>query len=108
MRVPLGSFYTVDSNRDMLGNGTSMVRRGDGSFHKSRELVEAGVRVRCARREAAVFGRSRAKGHSYTNFPHDRMLGASDTNAKKYTNAGAVRCLPVHGCRVVEGFAILR
>lgn len=108
MWVPLGSLYPGDPDRDMLDNGASVVRCGDGSLHKPRELVETGVRVRGARRKATVSGRSRAEGHSHTDLPDDRMLGTSHADVKEHTYAGVVRCLPVHGRRVVERSPVLR
>lgn len=108
MRVSSGSFYLGDPDRDMLGDGTSMVRRSDSPLHKSRKLIEAGVRVRRARREATIFRRSRAESYSRIDFPNDRMLGIPNTDAEEYTDAGTVRCLPVHGCRIAERSSILR
>lgn len=92
----------------MLGDGTSMVRRSDGPLHKSREFLEVGIRVRCAGWEAPVFRCPRAEGYSYIDFLDDRMLGIPNTNVEEHTDAGVVRCLPVHGRRVAEGSAILR
>lgn len=108
MRVPPGPLRLGDFDRDMLGDGTSMVRRSDSPLHKSRELVEVGIRVRRAGREAAIFRCPRAENYSYIDFFNDRMLGAPNTDAEEYTDAGAVWCLPVHGCRVAEGSSILR
>lgn len=108
MRVPLGSFRPVDPDRDMLSDGSAVVRRGDSAVHQPRKLAEIGVRVRRAGREAAVLGRPRAEGHSHTDFPDDRLLGAADADAAEHTDAGAVRCLPVHGRRVAEGSPVLR
>lgn len=84
-----------------------MVRRSDGPFHKPRELVEGGVRMRRAGREAAIFRCPRTESYSYINFPDDRMLGAPNTDAEEYTDAGTVWGLPVHGRRLVEGSPIL-
>lgn len=108
MRVSSGSFCPGDPDRDMLGDGTSMVRRSNGPLHKSRELIEVGIRVRRAGREAAVFRCPRAESYSHTDFPNDRMLGAPNTDAEEHTDAGAVRCLPVHGRRVAERSSVLR
>lgn len=108
MRVPSGPLRPGDPYRDMLGDGTSVVRRSDSTLHKSRELIEIGIRVRCAGREAAVFRCPGAESYSYIDFPDDRMLGAPNTDAEKHTDAGAVRCLPVHGRRVAERSSILR
>lgn len=107
MRVSSRPLCLSDSDRDMLGDGTSMVRRSDSPFHKSRELIEVGIGVRRAGREATVFRCSRAESYSHTDFPNDRMLGALNTDAEEYTYAGAVRCLPVHGCRVAERSSVL-
>lgn len=84
-----------------------MVRRSDGPFHKSRELVEVGIRMRRAGREAAIFRCPRAESYSYINFLDDWMLGAVNTDAEEYTDAGTVWRLPVHGRRFVEGSSIL-
>lgn len=108
MRVSPGPLCPGNPDRDMLGDGTSMVRRSDSSLHKSRKFVEVGVRVRRAGREAAFFRCPRAESYSHTDFPNDRMLGAPNTDAEEHTDAGAVRCLPVHGRRVAEGSSILR
>lgn len=108
MWVPPGPFCLGDFDRDMLGDGTSMVRRSDSPFHKSCQLIEVGIRMRCAGREAAVFRCPRAESYSYTDFFNDRMLGALNTDAEEHTDAGAVRCLPVHGCRLAERSSILR
>lgn len=108
MRVPSGSVCPVDPDPDMLGDGTSMVRRSDSPLHKPRELVEVGIRMRRTGREAAVFRCPRAESYSHIDFPDDRVLGASNTDAKEHTDAGAVRCLPVHGRRVAERSSILR
>jgi len=83
-----------------------MVRRSDGPFHKPRELIEVGIRMRRAGREAAIFGRPRTESYSYINFPDDRILGALNTDAEEYTDAGTVWRLLVHGCRLVEGSPI--
>jgi len=108
MRVSFGPLRSGNPDRDMFGDGTSMVCRSDGSLHKPRELIEIGIRMRRTGRETAVFRCPRTESYSYTDFPDDRMFGALNTDAKKYTNAGAVRCLPVHGCRVAERSSILR
>lgn len=108
MRVPSGPFRSGDPDRDMLGDGTSMVRRSDCSLHKPRELVKVGIRVCRTGRKAAIFRCSRAESYSHTDFPDDRMLGAPNTDAEEHTDAGAVRCLPIHGRRVAERSSILR
>lgn len=108
MRVSSGPLRPVDSDPDMLGDGTSMVRRSDSSLDKPRELIEIGIRVCRARREAAIFRCPRAESYSHTHFPDDRMLGAPNTDAEKHTDAGAVRCLPVHGRSIAERSSILR
>lgn len=92
----------------MLGDGTSVVCRGDGTFYKPRELVEVGVGMCGAGRETAISGCPRAESYSYIDLLDDRMLGALNTDAEKHTDASAVWCLPVHGRRVVEGSPVLR
>lgn len=108
MRVPSGPLCSGDSDRDMFGDGTSMVRRSDSPLHKSRKLIEVGIRVRRAGRETAVFRCPRAESYSHTDFSNDRMLGASNADAEEHTDAGALRCFPVHGRRVAERSTIFR
>lgn len=108
MRVSFGSLYPIDPDPDMLGDGTSMVRRSDSPLHKSRKLVEVGIRVRRTGRETAVFRCPRAESYSHIDFPDDRMLGASNTDAEEHTDASAVRCLPVYGRRVAERSSVFR
>lgn len=108
MRVSPGPLCPGDPDRDMLGDGTSMVRRSDSPLHKSRELIKVGIGVRRAGREAEVFRCPRAESYSHTDFLNDRMFGAPNTDAEEHTDAGAVRCLPVHGRRVTERSSILR
>lgn len=108
MRVPSRSLYSGDPDRNMLGNGPSMVRCSDSPLYKPREFVEVGIRVCRAGREAAVFRCPRAESYSHTDFPDDRMLGVPNTNAEKHTDASAVRCLPVHGRRVTERSSVFR
>lgn len=55
MRVSPGPLCPGDPDRDMLGDGTSMVCRSYSALHKSRELIEIGIRMRRAGRETAVF-----------------------------------------------------
>jgi len=43
MWISSGPLHSGDSYPDMLGDGTSMVRRSDGPLHKSREFLEAGI-----------------------------------------------------------------
>lgn len=92
----------------MLGDGTSVVRRGDGTFYQPRELVEVGVGMCGAGRETAISGCPRAESYSYIDLLDDRMLGALNTDAEKHTDASAVWCLPVHGRRVAERSPVLR
>lgn len=108
MWVSPGPLRLGDFDRDMLGDGTSLVRRSDSPLHKSRKFLEVGIRMRCAGREAAVFRCPRAESYSYTDLFNDWMLGALNADVEEHTDAGAVRCLPVHGCRVVERSSILR
>lgn len=108
MRVSSGSLRPGDPDRDMLGDGTPVVRRCDGTLHQPRELAEIRIRMRRSGREAAVLRCPRAASHSYIDFPDDRLLGVVDADVAQYTDAGAVRCLPLHGRRVVEGSPILR
>jgi len=108
MRLSPGPLHPGDPDHDMLGDGTPMVRRGNGPFDQSRELAEAGVRVRRAGREATILGRSRAEGHPHIDLSDDWMLGAVDADAEEHTDAGAVRCLPVHGRRVAQRPSVLR
>jgi len=108
MRLSPGPLRPGDPDHDMLGDGTPMVRRGDGPLDQSRELAEAGVRVRRTRREATILGRSRAEGHPHIDFPDDWMLGAIDADAEEHTDAGAVWRLPIHGRRVAQRPPVLR
>lgn len=108
MRVSLGPLHPGDLDRDMFGDGTPVVCRSDGTLNQPRELAEIRIRMRRTGREAAVLGRPRAESHSHTNFPYDRLLGAVNADVAKHTDAGAVRCLPIYGRRVVEGPPVLR
>lgn len=58
-------------------------------------------------REATVFGCSRAKGNAYTNFPNDWMLRDADAAAKSHSNAGAFRCISVHGRSLTKRSTVL-
>lgn len=92
----------------MLDNGPAVVRRCNCPVHQSRQLAEAGIRMRRTWGEAPILGRSGTKSHSHFDILDDRIIGFPDARTQPHPDAGVVRGFSVHGRRVLERLAVLR
>lgn len=108
MRLSFGSVRPCDPDRNLLGDGTALVRRGNGALDQSREFVEAGIGMCRARWKTAVPRCPRTTCYTHFNFFDDRLLGSAHANAETHTDAGAVWSFPLHGSCFVEGTSIFR
>lgn len=108
MWLSSGPLRSGDLDRDLFGDGIAVVRRCDRAVDKSRQFIEARVRMRGPGRKAPIPRSSRTASNAHPDLPHDRLFGAFDADAQAHTDAGALRRISLHGRSVTQRPPILR